>query len=154
MDLSPTDNFDSRSIVHLIANKLVTVGVLQREKLDALFKKHPNFKKIMKKSNRYVFDIGRKSLETTLKESHKEVTRQSCVSLLASHYECSSDLEYKEIIRITSPSISLVQIDNQDAPNISKNQKLYYIRQKDRNIRKKFMPLVDEVVIIEKKPFI
>jgi hypothetical protein len=76
------------------------------------------------------------------------------VSLLASHYECSSDLEYKEIIRITSPSISLVQIDNQDAPNISKNQKLYYIRQKDRNIRKKFMPLVDEVVIIEKKPFI
>ncbi len=49
--------------MHLIARKFVTVGYLDKAKLDFLYKRHPSFKTCMRRSNRYMFDVGRKSIE-------------------------------------------------------------------------------------------
>jgi hypothetical protein len=45
----------------------------------------------MRKSNRYIFDVGRKAVEYTLHETNKKINRQNCVQLLKDHYEKSED---------------------------------------------------------------
>jgi hypothetical protein len=85
--------------VHLIARKFVTIGNISEEQLEMLYRRHPNLKSVMRRSNRYIFDVGRKAVEYELVEAHKTIDRDACVQLLEDHYEKSSDDLYKEIVR-------------------------------------------------------
>lgn len=61
--MTDEDNFDNRSVVHVVAIKHVTIGVLTQEKLDKLFLRFPELKTQMLHTNRYLFDVGRKAVE-------------------------------------------------------------------------------------------
>lgn len=45
----------------------------------------------MRKSNRYMFDVGRKAVEYELHQSKIEITRDNCYELINSHFEKSGE---------------------------------------------------------------
>lgn len=53
-------------MVHLIARKFVTVGSINQVSLEMLYRKFPMLKTVMQKTNRYMFDVGRKAIESIL----------------------------------------------------------------------------------------
>lgn len=63
LKLDPNDNLDSRSVVHLIARNFVTAGFVSVHNLNKLYNKFPILSTLMRKSNRYLFDVGRKAVE-------------------------------------------------------------------------------------------
>lgn len=97
---NPRDNFDRRSLIHLVATQYVNVGFISREKLFKLYEQYPYLKELMQQSNRKWFDIGRKSVELFLTETTVEpITREACVNVLLKHYEKSSTNDYQEIVK-------------------------------------------------------
>ena len=110
--LNPLDNLESRSMVHLIARKFVTVGYMSRENLESLYRKFPMLKTGMRQTNRYMFDVGRKAIEHILVEEKKPITREECLNLLEGHFEKSSDSRYKEIVRTQRPTVAIIKLDD------------------------------------------
>ena len=53
---------------------------------------------MIRKSNRYLFDIGRRAIEVELHHKKVEINRDNCMQLLDSQYENSSADQYREII--------------------------------------------------------
>lgn len=51
----PSDNFDSRSIVHVVANSIITVGVISERTRGLLYQAFPGFKRRMQFLNRMLF---------------------------------------------------------------------------------------------------
>lgn len=49
------DNFDNRSIVNIVANSIVTVGVIHEYNLELLYQAFPQFKQRMQFMNRVLF---------------------------------------------------------------------------------------------------
>lgn len=92
LKLNPKDNLDSRSVVHLIARNFVTAGFVSVNNLNKLYNKFPALNSTMRKSNRYLFDVGRKAIETSLEFEGIPVTRENVIDHLERDYERSSDL--------------------------------------------------------------
>jgi hypothetical protein len=67
-----SDNFDNRSVIYLIAIKFVTVGYI--DNLESLYSRHPSLKHAMQSQNRYMFDVGRRSIEHHLQQRNKSIT--------------------------------------------------------------------------------
>jgi hypothetical protein len=51
----------------------------------------------MQKSNRFMFECGRKAIEVALLRQNKEITRDGCVKLITTHFESTTDAQYKKI---------------------------------------------------------
>ena len=155
LTLNPLDNLENRSMVHLIARKFVTVGNINRENLEALYRKFPMLKTTMRQTNRYMFDVGRKAIEHILVEEKRPITREECLNMLEGDYEKSSDSRYKEIIRNQRPTVSIIKLDDMLEINISQSTKQFYIDQLDSEARKKFTNLfLQGEKVVEKEPFI
>lgn len=92
LKLNPKDNLDSRSVIHLIARNFVTAGFVSVNNLNKLYNKFPALNSTMRKSNRYLFDVGRKAIETSLEFEGIPVTRENVIDHLERDYERSSDL--------------------------------------------------------------
>jgi hypothetical protein len=58
-----SDNFDNRPIVHLVADSIVTLGVLKQENRERLYSAFTSFKQRMQFINRVLFQLAKVRLE-------------------------------------------------------------------------------------------
>lgn len=144
--MAETDNFDNRSVLHIIALKHISIGILSDEILDKLFEKYPVMKLQMLHTNRFLFDVGRKAIEQSLVESKVAITRESCMNRIMEHYTKSDQTIYDDVIR---------RFRQQRIPNtISNKIKKYYIKTQQKKYRSKLNRTVCRVIKKEKQPFI
>lgn len=92
----------------------------------------------MQKSNRFMFECGRKAIEVALLRQNKEITRDGCVKLITTHFESTTDAQYKKIQLSQFQTMAMFKLDEDDLSKFSKNCKLYYIENLDKEIRKHF----------------
>ena len=57
------DNFDSKSLVHLVAKGIVVVGVLSQSDVQQLYKAYPKWCLMMRTLNRFFFELCKISVE-------------------------------------------------------------------------------------------
>ena len=79
LHLDPSDNFDSKSLINLVAKSFVVVGVLTKEDFEFIFQAYPSWLKKIQVLNMFLFDIGRVSVEKGVKWYNKELTRENCL---------------------------------------------------------------------------
>ena len=102
----PGDNFENRSIVHVVANSQVLVGVLNQPNREILYQAFPRLKMRMQYMNRTLFQLGKVSLENHTKQNHLKNTRTDCRNLQLNDIMLSTKDFYNGIIdlNLTSPS--------------------------------------------------
>ena len=57
------DNFESKSLVHLVAQSFVVVGVIKQADLEHLYHAYPQWQTMMQTLNRFFFEICKISAE-------------------------------------------------------------------------------------------
>lgn len=70
----------------MIAMTMVTLGTISIESMALLANAFPQLELVLTTSNRYLFDVGRKSIERTLEKAEKKVSLKSCEQLLEETY--------------------------------------------------------------------
>ncbi len=79
LQLDPSDNFDSKSLINLVAKSFVVVGDLTKEDYEFIFQAYPSWRKRIQVLNMFLFDIGRASVEKSVKWYNKELKRDNCL---------------------------------------------------------------------------
>jgi len=60
LKLNAKDNFENRSLLHLVSKTFVVVGILSKSDKRVLYKAFPELQQVFRRCNRYLFDLGRK----------------------------------------------------------------------------------------------
>lgn len=71
----------------------MTVGYI--DNLEILYSRHPSLKSAMQSQNRYMFDVGRRSIEHHLTQQNKSITRENCILAMQELYEKSTVSDYR-----------------------------------------------------------
>ena len=97
---SPDDNFNSKSLVHLVAKSFVVVGVLSRADLDQLYLAYPNWKNMMQTLNRLFFELCKLSVEKYCASLDQPIVRDRCIKLIQNHLTYSTERTYEDILEL------------------------------------------------------
>jgi len=79
LQLDPSDNFDSKSLINLVAKSFVVVGVLTKEDIEFIFQAYPSWRKKIQVLNIFLLDLGRMSVEKAVNWYNKELNRENCL---------------------------------------------------------------------------
>ena len=69
------DNFENKSLLHLVANSFVVVGRITKSDREILYQAYPNWKKMIQTLNRFMFELAKRSLENYMQAEEKHLSR-------------------------------------------------------------------------------
>ena len=125
LDSDDEDTFQYKRPVHIISKGTSIVGVLTLDMLNELYLAYPDFKDIMRSSNRYFNLYAKKYLRKYLKSKRVEYNSHNAIHEMAIHYAYSSSAVYDSLrsqlskINLSSDSISDFNIRNKQAEGFS-----------------------------------
>ena len=79
---APEDNFDSKSLVHLVAKSFVVIGCLKQEDLHQLYFAYPKWQTMMQTLNRFLFEQCKISVEKHAASHDLPIIRKECANLI------------------------------------------------------------------------
>lgn len=92
------DNFDNRSLLHLVANSFVMVGYISEQDRLQLYHAYPEWKKMIQTLNRLLFETAKVSLQKYCLIKEVSLSRNNCAILLEEHLTFSTFDSYQQII--------------------------------------------------------
>ena len=94
---SPSDNFESKSTLHLVTKAYVTIGVISKADRKVLYKAYPFLKYKMQMVNRLMFQLGKRNLEQYARSKDLVPSRLVCKNMILNHITYSNEQTYKLI---------------------------------------------------------
>ena len=125
LDSDDEDTFLHKRPIHIISKGTSIVGVLTLEMLNELYLAYPDFKDIMRSSNRHFNLYAKKYLRKYLKSKRVEFNSNNAIHEMTIHYSYSSSTVYDSLrnqlskINLSSDSISDWNIRNKQAEGFS-----------------------------------
>ena len=92
------DNFENKSLLHLVANSFVVVGRITKSDREILYQAYPNWKKMIQTLNRFMFELAKRSLENYMQAEEKHLSRDQCAIEVQNHISYSDEDTYESII--------------------------------------------------------
>ena len=97
LDSDDEDTFQYKRPVHIVSKGTSIVGVLTIDMLNELYLAYPDFKDVMRASNKLFNLYAKKFLKKYLKSKHIELTPQNIINEMAIHYSYSTSTLYNSI---------------------------------------------------------
>ena len=97
---STDDNFDSKSLVHLVAKSFVVIGCIGHSDLQQLYHAYPKWETMMQTLNRFMFEKCKISVEKYTASLDKPIVRREVAKLIQNHLTYSTERTYEDILEM------------------------------------------------------